>query len=147
MYRLSLLLMTLLLITPPSPARAQVVPGPQGVGGTSFSCETSGSGSVENPTQCHCKGVLDCSVMAKSGVCKGVAPKKDNTRCDDTSGRCDCTLGGARVGPGTDLRPVAVAPATRNAPKVRDHRTRGRAPTPSPATKPVRRDETPPPID
>lgn len=114
-----------------------------GVGGTSFSCETTESDGV----LCSCEGVQDCTIMAKSGVCDAGEGKKDDTGCAPALGICNCTLGGARVSPGPELRPQAVTPATHNAPKVRDHRSRARAPTASPAAKAVRRDETSLPKD
>jgi len=92
------------------------------------------------PIRCQCPGVHNCSVRAKSGVCKGDDHRKDDPLCDDRSGVRECTLGGARISPGPDLRPKAQAPGTRNAPEVRDHRTRGSAPAVGAAEKPVRRD-------
>lgn len=136
MYRLPTILFILLLAVAGPTARAQSIAVPQGVGGNSFNCETTESDGV----LCSCEGVRDCTIMAKSGVCDGKDGRKDDTGCNPALGFCNCTLGGARVTLGPDLRPKADAAATRNAPKVRDHRTRDRAPAAGKAKEPVRRD-------
>lgn len=139
MHLVPILFFASLLIVSAPIAGAQSSAVPQGVGGTSFTCETTESDGI----LCSCEGARDCTIMAKSGVCDGDDGRKDDTSCAPALDICNCTLGGARVTPGPDLRPKAEAPATHNAPKVRDHRTRGRAPTVHPAEKPVRHDEAP----
>jgi hypothetical protein len=138
MYRQLTILFALLLVASGPMAHAQSIAASQGVGGSSFTCEPVLGPSIPGEDSfCTCQGVNDCTLMAKSGVCKAIA-KKDDTVCVDNS--CTCTLGGSRISPGDGLRPESEAPATRNAPKVRDHRTRDRAPAAGKAKEPVRRD-------
>lgn len=149
MYRLPTILFTLLLATSGPMAHAQSMVAPQGMGGTSFTCLPE-HGNRGGQTLCTCYGLSDCLSMVKSGVCKA-DNKVDDTECDDSVDSCICTMGGARILPGHELRPKAeAAPATRNAPKVRDHRTRDRVPAAGEARKPVprdHRDETAPRAD
>lgn len=148
MHRLPTLFFASLMIVF-GPTVSAATAAPQGAGGASFTCEPALGPAIPGEASfCVCHGVNDCTVMADSGVCKGVGKKKNDTVCVDTQGSCTCTLGGSRVSPGQARRPDAQTPATRNAPKVRDHRTGDREPAADEAKAPVRRDhrdEAPPP--